>query len=82
MNAKELIGTLSREIRQEGCTDFAIIIGDGRKCYVKGPLRPSVLETALLVMGSQSAELRKAINRARARLYHQLQEKKQKGGEA
>ena len=82
MSTKEFLDTLSCEMCQHGYSDFGFVVGDGQKCYVKGPLHPSTLEAALLVMGSQSAELRKAINRARARLYHQLQEKKQKGGQA
>lgn len=81
MSTKEFLDTLSREIRQHGYTDFGFVIGDGQKCYVKGPLHPSTLEAALLVMGSHSEDLRKAINRARTRLYYQLQRDKQKGGE-
>ena len=78
MNTKELIEAISLEIRQEGLSEFAIIVSDDKKCYVKGPIRPTALETALVMMGRRSPELRKAINRARTRLYKQLK----KGGEA
>lgn len=80
MSTKEFLDTLGREMRQHGYSDFGFIVGDGQKCYVKGPLHPSTLEAALLVMGSHSEALRKTINRARTRLYIQLQKEKQKGG--
>ena len=87
MNTEKFIDSIDAQIREAGYSEFLVVIKDepsfmdeGRT-YVRGHQSPNSFEAFLVRIGKHDL-LRKAINRARRKLYGQLHDKKYgKGGE-
>ena len=84
MNTEKFINSIDAQIREAGYSEFLVVIKeepsfmDEGRTYVRGHQSPNSFEAFLVRIGQQDL-LRKAINRAKNKLYKLLHDKKHNG---